>query len=758
MSEPDVLIVDEPSPAREQIRSRLTAAGMEVECVDSGAAARDHLATRSVDCVVTEYQTPNIDGLHLTKELAADGIPVVLFTNDGDETVASEAIAAGANDYVPRSCAEPVDRLVAGIERVVSRGRSGPPHATEVIERMTAGFFALDTDWRFTYCNDAIVDLLGKPRESLLGESIWEAIPEAVGSEFDRRYREAMDSQESVTFETYVPAVENLEGVGERWYEVHAYPSQDGLSVYFLDVTETRRTEKRYRSLFESWPDAVALFDPQGQYVIVNQAMADSLGLPREELEGTYLHDHFSEELANRRLEGGLAAIEQDQRVIDEDGRDGRYFHNIYVPVDEETYQVISRDITERRKRERELERQRDELETLDRINAVIRDINHELIQADCREDIERVVCERLADSEPYLFAWVGEPNVATEKIDPRTGAGQGGGYLDEVTVRFDYSPTGRGPGGRAIRTGQTQVMQDIDTFSEPWKSLARERGFHSIAAIPLGYGNSLYGVLCVYAGRPHAFDDRETAVLSELGQTMAYAINAVESKRALVAEPTTELILSNRDSGSFFIDASRRFDCQITLEGATESADGELVEFCTVAGCDSDCILELAEADDNIDRARLVSEGAEADRFEFVYTGQSVLTTLADYGAKVRSLVADCGEARIVAELPHDVNVRRVVESFETAYPESELLAQREAGGSADHEQNLRDRIDKGLTDRQRASLEAAHFGGFFEWPRGSTGEQLAASLGISAPTFHQHLRAAKRKMASAYLDRQDW
>jgi predicted DNA binding protein len=57
-------------------------------------------------------------------------------------------------------------------------------------------------------------------------------------------------------------------------------------------------------------------------------------------------------------------------------------------------------------------------------------------------------------------------------------------------------------------------------------------------------------------------------------------------------------------------------------------------------------------------------------------------------------------------------------------------------------------------LTDRQRAALEAAYYAGFFEWPREHSGESVADSLGVSPPTFHQHIRAAENKVMQAFLE----
>jgi predicted DNA binding protein len=57
-------------------------------------------------------------------------------------------------------------------------------------------------------------------------------------------------------------------------------------------------------------------------------------------------------------------------------------------------------------------------------------------------------------------------------------------------------------------------------------------------------------------------------------------------------------------------------------------------------------------------------------------------------------------------------------------------------------------------LTERQRTAIELAYFAGFFEWPRVSSGEDIAESMGVSAPTFHQHARKAQRKVFQALFD----
>ncbi|WP_291760619.1 SpoIIE family protein phosphatase [Cellulomonas sp. 73-145] len=104
-----------------------------------------------------------------------------------------------------------------------------------VLEAMPTAFFSVDTHWRFTYVNSSAEQLLQRHRDELLGKDLWDLFPEAVGSRFEKSYRLAVETGEPVNFDAYYPAPL------DAWYEVHAWPTPDGLSVYFLDVSGRRR-------------------------------------------------------------------------------------------------------------------------------------------------------------------------------------------------------------------------------------------------------------------------------------------------------------------------------------------------------------------------------------------------------------------------------------------------------------------------------------------------------------------------------------
>ena len=113
----------------------------------------------------------------------------------------------------------------------------GQARTVRVLEAMSAAFYSLDREWRFTYVNAEAERILGRSRDEMLGGVVWDLFPAATDSEFETNFRQAVETGQTVTFEAYYPAP--LDG----WFELRAWPSPDGLSVYFIDVTERRAAQ-----------------------------------------------------------------------------------------------------------------------------------------------------------------------------------------------------------------------------------------------------------------------------------------------------------------------------------------------------------------------------------------------------------------------------------------------------------------------------------------------------------------------------------
>jgi signal transduction histidine kinase/ActR/RegA family two-component response regulator len=123
------------------------------------------------------------------------------------------------------------------ITRLREEERAANGRAVQILESVTDAFVALDRGWRFTYLNPQAETLLQRTRGELLGEVIWQAFPQTIGTRFEQEYRAAVAERRPVIFQEYYPPPLN------DWVEVHAYPSEDGLSIYFQNITARKQAE-----------------------------------------------------------------------------------------------------------------------------------------------------------------------------------------------------------------------------------------------------------------------------------------------------------------------------------------------------------------------------------------------------------------------------------------------------------------------------------------------------------------------------------
>lgn len=156
----------------------------------------------------------------------------------------------------------------AGVaRRQTESGRVGD--GEELLDRMSDAFYAVDENWRVTYVNDEAADVLSaamgieSDASELVGRHLWDEIPEAIDTPFHENLREVMETQVPVTFEEYYEPL-------DTWFQVRAYPSESGLSVYLWDSTERHRQnealaerERILREIHDVTADPSLTFDEQ---------------------------------------------------------------------------------------------------------------------------------------------------------------------------------------------------------------------------------------------------------------------------------------------------------------------------------------------------------------------------------------------------------------------------------------------------------------------------------------------------------------
>jgi DNA-binding protein len=416
-------------------------------------------------------------------------------------------------------------------------------------------------------------------------------------------------------------------------------------------------------------------------------------------------------------------------------------------------------DITDRRLAEleaqenaRQAQQERRNLEHLvDRINGLVQDITQLLVESVSREEIEHGVCERLADTEPYVFAWIGSADISEERLEARASAGAADVDLDADSVPL--AADGPTPSARAFATGDGHIVSTVECGSAMGRRYG-DAGIEAVISVPIGNRESEYGVLTVCADHPDAFDEREQVVLEALGRAIANAIDALESKRTLTADRIVEMEFTVDDPELFLNGVSTDLDCRLSYSGSVYGSEGSLREFYTVEECDPEHLRAVTTDHDAVTDVRVLAEHDDGCLLQLTLAG-SLVRFLVDRGAVTREITSDEGVTAFTVELSREADARSLFEEIADRYDGTELASYHEHERPVQTRQEFRAGLEERLTDRQLTALRTAYYSGFFDWPRAVDGDELAAMMDISRSTFHQHLRVAERKLLDSFFER---
>ncbi len=243
----------------------------------------------------------------------------------------------------------------------------------DILESVTDGFISVDSTWTYRYLNDHAASLSNNKKENLIGRSMFKVHPNFGDTIFYKKYKESMERKKVLKFEFFY---DNL----DRWYGVSVYPAQDGISVYFTDITQTKNylkkiseSEERHRLMIENIKDyAIFMLDHEGYITTWNEGAERTLGYTEKEVLNTHFGRFFIlDDMMRRKPKEGIGLAKRNGRMEREGWRkrkNGAVFwaDEIITAVYDETknlrgFSVLIRDISERKKAEEALiERSRD--------------------------------------------------------------------------------------------------------------------------------------------------------------------------------------------------------------------------------------------------------------------------------------------------------------------------------------------------------------------------------------------------------------
>ncbi|WP_248898407.1 bacterio-opsin activator domain-containing protein [Haloplanus halobius] len=404
------------------------------------------------------------------------------------------------------------------------------------------------------------------------------------------------------------------------------------------------------------------------------------------------------------------------------------------------------------REQDRTLQRKNEQLTALNRINETIREIDQAIVQAETQEEIDHTVCELLTADDRFRFAWIGTVNPATDTIELRAWAGFEQGYLDSQS--FAVNGANGEPAAQTATTGDVTMVTNVAAGlrDDQWRKDALARDYLSVLSIPLIYNDLTHGVLTVYAPTRDAFDDTTNAVLAELGETIASALSAIERKNALLTTSMTRVEFAIDDPTFVLSRLAQDAGCTLSYQGGVQqSTEGSYV-FVTVEGVSLEDVVEAASQLVAIDEVQTISAEDVGGVLRLRLTQPFLALELADHGAVFREATADPTTTTLVIDIPDSIDVRTISQLVRETVSTVELRAKQTLDQTATHDLYTRF-LDK-LTERQLEVIQTAYYSGYFESPRESTGEDVAATLGISPPAFYTHARTVQRKLFATLFE----
>ena len=252
--------------------------------------------------------------------------------------------------------------------------RSADRKLLATLESITDGLVSFDRQWRYTYVNEAAARRSAPRPRKTAGQSALGSLARGCAGEVLRRIPPRRPRERLGAFRRFYPQPLN------RWFECHAYPSGDGMSLYFRDVTDRRHaedalrlSEEKYRGVAEACPDAIVMSDLSGRVLFASRQAWGLLGLAdSDELVGRSVFDYVTEN-DRQRLAGNIA------RLVHEGVRRNTEYTSLRkngttIPVEASSVVIrdasgqpkavmaVIRDITERKQAQEALERERQSL------------------------------------------------------------------------------------------------------------------------------------------------------------------------------------------------------------------------------------------------------------------------------------------------------------------------------------------------------------------------------------------------------------
>jgi PAS domain S-box-containing protein len=380
-----------------------------------------------------------------------------------------------------------------------------------------------------------------------------------------------------------------------------------------------------------------------------------------------------------------------------------------------------------------EMQEKNEELGRLSEIHDVIRQVIKKVIESDSIESIQQTVCKQLLEIDDWDYTWFVERNEG--QVSPTCCHGNEM-FTERLMDSLEDSPV-----SETLEDGELRIVNDTATTDiSQWRSTVLNEGYLSVATVPIQHGGRDFGVLEVYSTETESFRGGYADALEDVASVVGYSFTAAEQISSILSGGYNRITLriDKSEVDCVFSKLVQRLNAEFRINTVVPESDGTIVYFKT----DADEIWDAAE-DMGIDISETING------YSVTVSDMSVVDRAMELGGRVSKYAPGETDLIVDVDLPQGTDARQLLDVVSEDFPSVELVAKK-PGKSPDYSESPLD----SLTERQKTALKLAYENGFFKTPREKTGEEISESMGITATTFHQHLRSAEEKIVDAIID----
>lgn len=519
---------------------------------------------------------------------------------------------------------------------------------------------------------------------------------------------------------------------------------EDGMPISDLPFSAERRLKER---ALDEAPVGITISDassPEYPIIYLNDQFSEITGYDAETVIG-----------ANHRFLQGPSTAEEDVAELASaisDGREtsvvlrnyranGQEFWNqvtispIYDDDGDVDYYVgFQADVTEREAAKARAEQREKRIDqVLQRVQDLFTAVTDVVVSAERRDELEAGVVERIDEGSEYVDCWLGRYDPEADSVHVVQGA-------DSVTDRT-INLTASGEGVDAVRAAVESGEPQIPANSTGLPTAGTEPA----TIVPLVYRSTTYGVLVIYDGE--FSDEREAQLLGSLGRVIGSAINSVLARRTRATDTVVELEFKMGAANALrglATDAS----CSVHSTAViTDDRNGDVKLLLSVDENDVDALVAAGEHRDDVSGVHVLVD-TDPSLVQVAFERFDLLTPVVAADGELRQVSADPGTVECRVVVPTESQATDLLSTVRDRYGDIALQARQEVVRPPRTTGDVWREFHDDLTERQLTALRKAYQAGYFESPRRTSGENIAASMGIVPSTFHQHLQTALSKL----------